>query len=195
VSLIVHVTRSARRRRTVSARLVGDRLEVRIPQSLSAAEEERFVKRMLTRFTAREERRSLDSPSALLRRARELSERYFAGVLQPKRVEYVTNQNTLYGSCSFRSGHIRLSHRLATMPVWVRDYVLVHELAHLREPNHSSRFWKLVNRFELVERARGFLMGAGLDKPWAGDEGPESADDVDSGIEEGTGIHLPETPG
>jgi len=171
-----------RRRRTVSARLVDDRLEVRIPHTLSTAEEQRVVQRMLKRFTARDSRRALDSSTALMRRARELSERYFAGVLLPKRVEYVTNQNTLYGSCSYLSAHIRLSHRLASMPVWVRDYVLVHELAHLREPNHSSRFWKLVNQFELAERARGFLMGAGLDKPWAGEEGPESADDVDSGI-------------
>jgi predicted metal-dependent hydrolase len=177
-ALTVHVTRSARRRRTMSARLVGTRLEVRVPATLSQTEESRFVERMLQRFAARAARHALPVPADLLRRARELSDRFFDGTLRPSSVEYVTNQNRLYGSCSVRSGRIRLSHRLATMPVWVRDYVLVHELAHLRVPNHSARFWALVNRFPLTERARGFLMGAGLDVPVEGDE---AADDVDSG--------------
>src|SRR5687767_5359612 len=117
---------------------------------------------MLDRFAARAEAKSLPPATALLARARALSERYFGGELRPASVEVVTNQQTLYGSCSVQTGRIRLSHKLAGMPVWVRDYVLVHELAHLRVPRHSRRFWALVNRYELSERARGFLMGAGF---------------------------------
>ena len=64
-----------------------------------------------------------------------------------------------------RSRRLRLSHRLAAFPEWVRDYVLVHELAHLQEPNHSPAFWRLVHRYPLAERARGYLMASGLEPP------------------------------
>jgi predicted metal-dependent hydrolase len=160
----------------MSARLVGDRLEVRVPATLSAAEERRFVDKMVQRFQARRAKAAAEPPADLMRRAKQLSERYFQGALKPASVRYVTNQNRLYGSCSVRTGDIRLSHRLASMPVWVRDYVLIHELAHLRVPNHSSRFWALVNRYELAERARGYLMGAGLEPPAAGDEAPDDVE-------------------
>jgi predicted metal-dependent hydrolase len=71
---------------------------------------------------------------------------------------------------------IRLSHRLRPMPVWVLDYVLVHELAHLVEPTHSTAFWRLVARYPDAERAKGFLEGylAGQGRP-----GADEDDDVE----------------
>jgi predicted metal-dependent hydrolase len=40
----------------------------------------------------------------------------------------------------------------------VLDYLLVHELAHLEVADHGPRFWELVDRYPLTERARGYLM-------------------------------------
>ena len=55
----------------------------------------------------------------------------------------VRNQRWRWGSCS-RNGHICLNWRLVQMPPSVRDYVMIHELMHLKRMDHSPRFWKLV---------------------------------------------------
>src|ERR1700722_5801195 len=55
----------------------------------------------------------------------------------------VRNQRARWGSCSAR-GVVSLNWRLVQTPDFARDYVILHELMHLREMNHSSRFWKLV---------------------------------------------------
>ena len=55
----------------------------------------------------------------------------------------IRNQRSRWGSCS-TSGVIALNFRLIQMPSWVSDYVLLHELMHLRQQNHSRRYWRLV---------------------------------------------------
>lgn len=59
-----------------------------------------------------------------------------------KRVS-VRNQRSRWGACS-RSGTITLNWRLVQTPPFVREYVMLHELMHVREMNHSARFWRLV---------------------------------------------------
>jgi predicted metal-dependent hydrolase len=55
----------------------------------------------------------------------------------------IRNQRSRWGSCA-RNGNIALNFRLVQMPADVRDYVLLHELMHIRQQNHSRRFWRLV---------------------------------------------------
>jgi len=165
----VHIIRSAQRRKTVGARLEDGVLIVRAPASMS----DKDLAPIIDGLKRRMRRRSAAGPQTdeeLEKRAREINRKYFGGRLQWNTIRYVTNQNSRFGSCTPEDGTIRLSHRLAAMPAWVRDYVLVHELAHLIEGNHGPRFWKLVNRYPLTERARGYLMAVGLEE-LEGEEG------------------------
>ncbi len=113
---------------------------------------------MLARVEASEARRPR-SDTDLQRRATELSRQYLAGRAQPTSVRWVTNQRTRWGSCTPTEGTIRLSDQLRDMPAWVRDYVLLHELAHLLEPGHGPSFWGLLAGYPRLERARGYLEG------------------------------------
>jgi predicted metal-dependent hydrolase len=108
------------------------------------------------------------------RRAQELNRTLFGGTLRWSTIGFA-EQRRRWGSCSPAGGVIRIASRAARLPSWVRDYLLVHELAHLVEGNHGVRFWSLVHRYPLTERARGYLMA--LDHV----EGlqPEAEPDVD----------------
>jgi predicted metal-dependent hydrolase len=72
-------------------------------------------------------------------RLRELAAAYG---LTPGRVS-VRNQRSRWGSCA-KDGDIALNFRLVQMPDAIRDYVLIHELMHIRQQNHSRAFWRLV---------------------------------------------------
>jgi len=75
----------------------------------------------------------------------------------------IGGQRTLWGSCSAR-GTLSFNWRLVLAPLEVLDYVVVHELCHLRLPDHSPRFWRLVERRRPDWRQR---------REWLREHGPE----------------------
>ena len=158
----VEVRRSARRRKTVSAEIVGNSLVVSVPARMSRAEESEWVRTMARRMAERSRRHRLNSEGALRRRAAQLAAEYLDGVTFAE-FTYGGVDKTRWGWCDPKERRIRLSLALAEYPAWVRDYVIVHELAHLLVPDHSERFWALVNRYPLTERARGFLIAKGME--------------------------------
>ena len=155
----VEVRRSRRRTRTVSAYRRDGKVIVLIPDRFSAAEESEWVDTMLARL-ARSEKRRRRSDDQLMQRASDLVEEHLDGQVAPTSVRWVDNMTTRWASCTTTTGEIRLSERLQTMPAWVVDYVLLHELAHLVEASHDARFWRLVDRYPRAERAKGYLEGA-----------------------------------
>lgn len=66
--------------------------------------------------------------------------------LAPTRIR-ITSAKTRWGSCSSK-GVLSFTWRLVMAPLEVIDYVVLHELAHLRVPNHSKKFWNLVGRMD-----------------------------------------------
>ncbi len=158
----VRIIRSKKRRKTISGKLVeGNVVEIRAPASMSDEELRPFIERILKGFRRDREKEKL-SDEDLEERTKRLNKKYFGGKLRWSSVRWSTRQDKIFGSCTPDSRTIRISYRLAKAPTWVLDYVIVHELAHLLEPNHSKRFWGLVNRYPLTERARGYLIALGF---------------------------------
>ena len=147
----VEVIRSARRRKTDSARRVDGVVRVSIPATMSRADEERWVAEMVRRL----DRSAVTGGIDLTERAAALAVRYRLPV--PRSIRFVDNQELRWGSCTPADGTIRISSKLATEPAWVLDYVIVHELAHLEVAGHGRQFWDLVARYPRAERARGWL--------------------------------------
>lgn len=159
----VEVIRSPRRRKTISAERRNGKLVVRIPARISKEEERDWVRKMVDRVLAKERATRLNAGRALERAADRLNRRYFDGALRWQSIHYVSNQSAQFGSCTPEDGAIRISHRVADLPSFVRDYVVMHELVHLVEARHDAVFRALVDRYPLAERARGYLMALGLE--------------------------------
>jgi predicted metal-dependent hydrolase len=150
--LPVEVVRSKRRKRTIQAYVVNGTVRVLVPAGLAREEERKIVDDMVARATRRLSRQAVD----LAGRARDVARKY--ALPEPAHIEWSDRQMSRWGSCTPTDGHVRISSRLATMPVWVLDWVLVHELAHLAVADHGERFQALVSRYELGERAEGYLI-------------------------------------
>ncbi|MGI5916452.1 MAG: M48 family metallopeptidase [Anaerolineae bacterium] len=172
-NLDIRIIRSVRRKKTVSARLLNwHTLEVRAPATATDEQLEPIIQKLKDR-TLRARGVGRPSDEALQQRAERLNKRYFRGKLRWRSIHYVNNQRRRFGSCTPAQGTIRISSRLARVPSFVLDYVIVHELAHLLEPNHSRAFWDLVYRYKLAERARGYLMALQME-----DDSPEDANNT-----------------
>jgi predicted metal-dependent hydrolase len=143
-----------RRARRYILRLLDDgSLRVTLPRWGSKREALRFVESSRAWIADQQARRHLRpravfaNEAELRRRAaeqlpRELVELAARHGIAVGRVS-VRNQRSRWGSCSTR-GTIALNWRLVIVPDFVREYVMLHELMHRRELNHSPRFWRLV---------------------------------------------------
>ncbi len=149
---VVTIERSARRKRTVGAQLVGGVLTVVVPTWMSRAEQDHWVDVMSGRFRRKMSADRVD----LADRALTLSRRY--DLARVREIRWSDDMLKRWGSCTPSTGVIRISTRLARFPDWVIDYVIVHELAHLEVNDHSLMFWNLVHRYPTAERAIGYLI-------------------------------------
>ncbi|WP_039885485.1 M48 family metallopeptidase [Corynebacterium accolens] len=152
----IKVIRSARRRKSVQARMVAGVLEVRIPAWMSAREENEAVQDMLARLE-KKTGGAAKTDAALLQRAEQLNAQYLDGRAWIGSIRWVSNQNTRWGSCTTSTADIRLSNRLQQVPDYVLDSVIIHELTHTFIPRHGREFWQWADRAPHAERAKGYL--------------------------------------
>jgi predicted metal-dependent hydrolase len=171
----VEVQRSARARRwrlevpwgeparlTVPQRTTRAEIELVLAQKRGWVEEQRRrqVPRLgLDRLEVSESEARLGARELISALAEEEAERL--GVVY-RRIR-IGGQRTLWGSCSAR-GTLSFNWRLMLAPLEVLDYVVVHELCHLRVPDHSRRFWALVERHRPDWRRQ---------RSWLREHGPE----------------------
>ena len=147
-----YFVRHRRARRYLLRVDLDGRVRVTIPRGGSRREAEAFARRNLPWIARQQQqippsvlspddratlraRAAAELPIALRRRADALG-------LPVGRVS-IRNQRSRWGSCA-RDGRITLNWRLLAMPEWVRDYVIVHELMHLKRMDHSPEYWRLV---------------------------------------------------
>lgn len=154
----ITVKRSARRRKTISVSLTPSGYVLSVPARYDVHTHAADIGRIIARLRRRADR-APRGDGDLERLAARLSDTYFDDGIRPSSVRWVTNQNTRWGSTTTSTGQIRLSHRLQHVPSWVLEAVLVHELAHLRVPDHGPEFRRLVARCPHTERSDDFLSG------------------------------------
>ena len=150
--LVIHYVRMRTARRYVMRVRPDGALRVTIPRGGSQSEASRFAERhrewaLRQRSKVLAAKRPAAVEQALKERARrELPPRLLAlAAAHGLAVNRVTirDQRSRWGSCSPK-GHIALNYRLLLMPESVRDYILIHELMHLKQADHSRRFWRHV---------------------------------------------------
>ncbi|QGU03951.1 M48 family metallopeptidase [Corynebacterium comes] len=152
----IEVIRSPRRHRTVQARVVGEKVVVRIPARMTVAEEEKAVAEIVAKLR-RKTTSTRTSDEQLLARAGQLNRELLDARAVIGSIRWVSNQTTRWGSCSVATGDIRITDRLRHVPDYVLDAVILHELVHTFIPGHGQDFWGYADRAPRAERAKGYL--------------------------------------
>ena len=123
-------------RKTHTAKLVKNGvIELKLAAADTEGGQQKAISTLLSRTIAN------DNAAEFTRRVNELNFQFFRKTIKSINFKY---NHSNWGSCS-RDNNLNFSSRLLFAPDDVQDYVIIHELAHLVELNHSDRFWKLVS--------------------------------------------------
>jgi predicted metal-dependent hydrolase len=167
VNLKVLVER--KRVKNLNARLQGRTVRVSAPLHVPRGEIEAAIPGLARTLLRRERAREINSEEDALKLVRRVAAR-FPNPPVVRGVAFVTNQRSCWGSYSPRTRTIHLHAGLRTMPRWVLEAIVAHELAHTVHLRHTRAFWTLLRSVcPATDRARAFLEGVswlagGLDR-------------------------------
>ncbi|MGC8628754.1 MAG: M48 family metallopeptidase [Candidatus Micrarchaeia archaeon] len=126
---------SERPRKTSTARLAGEKIEVALAEGIPNEEEDKQISALCMRAIS----------SAILpeieERVAHINNEYIHAQVAKVTIKYM---QTRWGSCNPRKHIINLNFILLLAPQQILDYVILHELAHMKEANHSAKFWSIV---------------------------------------------------
>lgn len=121
-------------RKTHSGKLENKVIKLELSNLEAFSQRQKSIRTLISRLVSK------DFHPEITRRVLELNQIYFQKPIRSVKLKYNSSN---WGSCSSKN-NINLSSRLLFTPKEVQDYVIIHELAHLEEMNHSDRFWKIV---------------------------------------------------
>jgi len=165
--ITVEVLRDGRLKKTIRWEWRGDHVRIRAPKRLAQRQLDRQVAEIVEQVKQKRAQVRARADDELETRAQRINERYFDGEIAWHSIRWVQNMRKRLGSCTTggpTDGDIRISSRIKGWPTWVIDYVVAHELAHRKYPNHSREFWAFVSRYPQAERARGFVQGVAFQR-------------------------------
>ena len=152
------VVRKERRRRSISAFRKGGVIEIHIPAKMSKRQELEVIPEMIA-MVLRREGRSRKTDLQLLEIGMELLAKYLPDFdVAPASINW-RNMSERWGSCTTVDRTIRISDRLIGAPNYVLNYIIFHELIHLRIPGHDQDFYNYLNRFTDQQKCEAFLEG------------------------------------
>ena len=145
--------------KNVNARLKGSVLRVSAPPGMREGDLAPVVEDLARKLLRRAHASRVNEEGDALALSRRVAGR-FPEPPSVGRVLFVTTQRSRWGSYSPRTDTIRLNAALRSMPPWVLEAVVAHELAHAFHPDHSPSFWRLLKQVcPETDRARSFLAG------------------------------------
>lgn len=151
---VIHVKEV--QRKTSTAQLHGNDIHLILAEGLNETQRHKACQTLIHKILCQ------CYLTKIRKRVAELNERHFREKYSSVKLKYIHSK---WGSCS-TDGEIIISSKLLLCPGWVIDYVIIHELAHLVEHNHSDRFWKVVEQaLPNYKRAEKWLTdhGSGLE--------------------------------
>ena len=125
---------SSGKRKTNAGKLKNGIVDIKLSDNLTDFQRADVIQQLMSRVVGQ------DNLKYVTERIHELNKLYFQQDIKSVRLK---NNSSNWGSCS-SSGNLNISTRTLFAPPAIQDYVFVHELAHLIELNHSSRYWKIV---------------------------------------------------